>query len=61
MPEKTLSSFAIIKKMMRLKEKQDQMPEEEKKLTFTPTVQPEFTENGKDIYYFDIKNNKEHY
>ena len=27
-PEKTLSSFAIIKKMMRLKEKQDQMPEE---------------------------------
>ena len=60
-PEKTLSSFAIIKKMMRLKEKQDQMPESEKKLTFTPTVQPEFTENGKDIYYFDIQNNKEHY
>ena len=37
------------------------MPEEEKRLTFEPQIKPAFTADGKDKYYFDMKNNKEHY
>lgn len=37
------------------------MPESEKVERFTPKIQPMFTSNGKDRYYFDMKNNREHY
>ena len=39
-PEKELTSFQMIKKMMRLKQKQDTMPESEKVERFTPKIQP---------------------
>ena len=42
---------------MRLKAKQDAVPESEKVEQFIPTVHPEFTHEGKDKYYFDMKNN----
>ena len=60
-PEKELTSFQMIKKMMRLKQKQDAMPEHEKVERFTPRIQPLFTNEGKEQYYFDMKNNREHY
>ena len=37
------------------------MPEEEKAFTFTPVTQPKFTTEGRGKYYFDMKNNPEHY
>ena len=51
----------MIKKMMRLKKKQDSVPESEKLKHFIPKNVPEFMSDGRDKYYFDIKNNKEHY
>ena len=51
----------MIKKMMRLKQKQDAVPESEKVERFTPKTQPLYTGEGMEQYYFDMKNNKEHY
>ena len=56
-----ISSFKMIKKMMRLKAKQDSVPESERIKYFIPKSHPEFTADGKDQYYFDMKNNEEHY
>ena len=51
----------MIKKMMRLKQKQDAMPESEKNTVFVPKTQPIFKDEERAQYYFDMKNNKEHY
>lgn len=67
----------MIKKMMRLKKKQENLPESEKVKNFIPKVFPDFMSDGKEKanlmknqtkqkipsnkYYFDLKNNKEHY
>ena len=58
---KQVSNFSMIKRMMRLKAKQDAVPESEKVVQFIPQVHPEFVHEGKDKYYFDMKNNEEHY
>lgn len=47
--------------MMRLKARQSALPDKETAKKFVPTRWPEFTGDGKDKYYFDIKNNKDHY
>lgn len=57
----SITSFQMIKKMMRLKNKQENLPESERIKNFVPKNQPEYTSDGKDKYYFDLKNNKEHY
>ena len=59
-PEKELTSFQMIKRMMRLKQKQDAMPEHEKVERFTPKIKPQYVGDGKEQYYFDMKNNREH-
>ena len=56
-----VSNFSMIKKMMRLKQKQDAMPESEKNTVFVPKTQPIFKDEERAQYYFDMKNNKEHY
>jgi len=52
----------MIKKMMRLKHKQDNAPAKEKAKYFTPQTRAEFADNPRyGQYYFDMKNNAEHY
>ena len=51
----------MIKRMMRLKQKQDATPEHEKVERFTPKIKPAYVGDGKEQYYFDMKNNREHY
>lgn len=60
-PKADITSFQIIKKMMRVKARQEAVPASERAKYFVPKLQPEFTTDGKDAYYFDLKNNKEHY
>ena len=57
--KKELTSFQLIKKMLRLKAKQEARPEYDP--SFTPNCHPEFLSDGKDQYYFDMKGNEEHY
>ena len=62
-PEKAaISNFAMIKKMMRLKKKQDTRPAKDKAKYFTPQTEAIFADNPRyGQYYFDMKNNPEHY
>ena len=47
---------------MRLKKRQDAVPEKEKNKKFIPQTQPIYgTEEKKGKYYFDMQNNPEHY
>ena len=47
--------------MMRLKAKQDAVPQSERVKQFVPQNLPEYTQDGGDKYYFDMYGNKEHY
>ena len=57
-----ISNFAMIKKMMRLKKKQDTRPAQQKVKYYTPQTEAIYADNPRyGQYYFDIKNNPEHY
>jgi len=60
-PKPEFTSFQMVKKMLRLKERQSAQTEAEKSKFFEPKTLPELQGDGKDKYYFDIKNNAEHY